>query len=202
MITSMSDIICVTARNLCEGDFFHQLERIAAASPKRIILREKDLSEKDYRVLAEKAINICSKYETELMLHLYWKTSIELNCRNIHLPLYIMRMLSDDDKKCFGCIGISCHSVADALEAQKLGAAYITAGHVFATDCKKGLAPRGLDFLKKVCESVDIPVYAIGGISPDNIGIVRECGAAGGCAMSGFMKCVNPSEYISKFEKK
>ena len=41
---------------------------------------------------------------------------------------------------------------------------YLTAGRVFVTDCKKGLAPRGFDFLHEVCSSVKIPVYAIGGI--------------------------------------
>ncbi len=202
MITSMSDIICVTARNLCEDDLLQQLEKIAAASPDRIILREKDLSERDYRILAEEVINICRKYDTTLMLHYYWRTAIELGWKNIHLPLHILRELSKDEKESFECIGVSCHSVDDAVEAQKLGANYITAGHIFATDCKKGLAPRGLDFLRNVCESVHIPVYAIGGISPDNIGLVRECGAAGGCAMSGFMKCKSPLEYIRKFEKK
>ena len=202
MITSMSDIVCVTARNLCEGSFLSQLEKIAAATPKFIILREKDLSEKDYRSLAEKAIDICRKYDKKLMLHYYWKTAIELLWKNIHLPLHILRELSEDDKRNFEHIGVSCHSVDDAIEAQKLGACYITAGHVFATDCKKGLEPRGLDFLRNVCESVEIPVYAIGGISPDNIGLVREFGAAGGCAMSGFMRCADPAEYIRKFEKK
>ena len=202
MIISMSDIICVTARNLCEGDFLQQIEKIAAASPDRIILREKDLPESDYHVLAEEVINICRKYDTTLMLHYYWRTSIELDCKNIHLPLHILRELSADEKGSFECIGVSCHSVDDAVEAQKLGANYITAGHIFATDCKRGLAPRGLDFLREVCESVDIPVYAIGGISPNNIELVRECGAAGGCVMSGFMKCNAPLQYIRKFEKK
>ena len=202
MITFMSDIICVTARNLCEGSFLSQLEKIAAATPKFIILREKDLSEKDYRSLAQKAIDICRKYDTKLMLHYYWKTAIELEWKNIHLPLHILRELSEDDKRNFDHIGVSCHSVDEAIEAQKHGAGYITAGHVFATDCKKGLEPRGLDFLRNVCESVEIPVYAIGGISPDNIGLVRECGAAGGCAMSGFMRCADPAGYIVKFEKK
>ena len=86
-----------------------------------------------------------------------------------------------------------------------------TAGHIFATDCKKGLPPRGLDFLKNVCDAVEIPVYAIGGINiapsddstasdappaydamPDisvpRLADVMECGAAGGCIMSGMMR--------------
>lgn len=202
MITSMSDIICVTARCLCEGDLLQQIEKIASASPDRIILREKDLSEEDYCFLADKVADICQKYDTKLMLHYYWRTAVKLGCKNIHLPLHILKELSENDKTDFDCIGTSCHSVEDAVEAQKLGANYITAGHIFATDCKKGLAPRGLDFLRNVCKSVNIPVYAIGGISADNIGLVRECGAAGGCVMSGFMKCNDPLEYIRKFEKK
>ena len=68
-----------------------------------------------------------------------------------------------------------------------LGASYVTGGHIFATDCKKGVPPRGLDFLKAVCSSVNIPVYAIGGINGDNINSVLNAGASGACIMSGLM---------------
>ena len=201
MIISMSDIVCVTARKLCSGDFMEQLARIAEAAPKYIILREKDLDESDYRALAEKAIEICSNSETKLILHYYWKAAIELGLDSIHLPLHILRELTDEDKSRFRLIGASCHSVCDAREAAELGADYITAGHIFATDCKKGLPPRGLDFLREVCESVDIPVYAIGGIAPENFPQVIEAGAAGGCVMSGFMKSSKPKELISRFNR-
>ena len=76
---------------------------------------------------------------------------------------------------------------ADALEAQALGCTYITAGHVFETDCKKGLPGRGLEFLRSVCAAVDIPVYGIGGIDADNIALVRNAGANGACLMSSMM---------------
>ena len=201
MIIFMSDIVCVTARKLCRTDFLEQLERIAEAEPEFIILREKDLNEEKYAALAEKAVRIC-RNKADLILHNYWKAAIALGADSVHLPLHIFRTLTESDKSCFRRIGVSCHSAEDAMEAQKLGASYITAGHVFATDCKKGLAPRGLDFLRDVCGSVDIPVYAIGGISPDNIGSVRECGAAGACVMSGFMRCNDPSAFISEFDRK
>ena len=86
--------------------------------------------------------------------------------------------------------GASCHSVEDALCAYKLGCDYVTAGHVYITDCKKGLAPRGIDFLKKMCDSVPIPVYGIGGIDleSDKIDEVKQAGAKGACIMSGYMK--------------
>ena len=81
-------------------------------------------------------------------------------------------------------------SVEEAVEAVSLGASYVTAGHIFATDCKKGLPPRGLSFLKEVCETVSIPVYAIGGITFDKTqwNALKEQGASGACIMSGMMK--------------
>ena len=105
-----------------------------------------------------------------------------------------------DYQQFFKVIGTSVHSVEDAIKAEQLGATYMTAGHIFATDCKKGLPPRGLDFLKNVCDTVQIPVYAIGGINiassegddstlnVPRLKDVMECGAAGGCIMSGMMR--------------
>lgn len=84
--------------------------------------------------------------------------------------------------------GVSVHSVEDARLAEQCGATYLTAGHVFVTDCKKGLAPRGLDFLHEVCSSVKIPVYAIGGINDKNAASCIREGAAGVCVMSGYMR--------------
>ena len=70
----------------------------------------------------------------------------------------------------------------------KCGATYLTAGHVFLTDCKKGVPARGLDFLADVCRAVNVPVYAIGGINDKNAGDCIQAGAAGVCMMSGYMR--------------
>ncbi len=83
--------------------------------------------------------------------------------------------------------------------AEKLGCTYIIAGHIYDTDCKKGLEGRGLEFLKSVAESVDIPVYAIGGITTENISDVRNAGASGACIMSSAMTCDSPRYLIKRF---
>lgn len=93
-------------------------------------------------------------------------------------------------------LGVSVHTPAEAVRAQALGANYVTAGHVFDTDCKKGLPGRGLAFLVSVCAAVTIPVYAIGGIGMDNLSAVAQTGAAGACLMSGLMTCPNPAEMV------
>ena len=198
MTISTSNIICVTNRSLCEGEFLKRIEDIASCGVKAIILREKDLSAEEYRNLAEKFVGICRKHKVEAVLHSFADVAIELGVPAIHLSLEALRKLDEERMKCFEKIGVSCHSVDDALEAERLGAAYVTFGHVFATDCKKGLEPRGLSALKKVCEAVMIPVYAIGGINYENIGLVFENGAGGACVMSGFMKCENVNDFMKK----
>ena len=202
MIIYMSDILCVTNRTLCKEDFLQRIEKIAANKPKGIILREKDLSAKEYKEFAEKVLQICKNHGVPCILHSFIDVAMELGAENIHLPLYILREMDEKRKETFKIIGASCHSVEEAQEAERLGCTYITAGHVFVTDCKKGLAPRGLGFLQNVCESVSIPVYAIGGISSENVALVRKMGAAGACVMSGLMICENVKEIMKGFEIK
>lgn len=194
MIISMSDILCVTNRSLCKEDFLARVEKIAANHPKGIILREKDLSEEEYKKLAEEVLQICNEQNVPCILHSFVDIASELGAENIHLPLHVLRGIDEKKKEAFKQIGASCHSVEEAREAERSGCTYITAGHVFVTDCKKGLAPRGLSFLQDVCESVSIPVYAIGGISHENIDAVRKAGASGACVMSGLMRCENVEE--------
>ena len=198
----MSDILCVTSRSLCREDFLTRLERIAAAGPAGVILREKDLPPEDYRALAERALALCRARGVPCILHSFPETAEALGERAIHLPLPLLRALPPERRGAFRVLGTSCHSVEDAREAEKLGCTYITAGHVFATDCKKGLAPRGLDFLRAVCRAVDLPVWAIGGIAPENFPAVLSAGAAGGCVMSGLMTCADPAVVLAEFARR
>ncbi len=133
-------------------------------------MREKDLTEKEYKDLAEKVLAICKEYQVPCILHTFYQVAMELPCDGLHLPLPLLREVTAGKsasgrwREKFAKLGTSVHSVEEAIEAEKLGATYITAGHVYATDCKKGLPPRGLLFLREVCEAVDISVYGIGGI--------------------------------------
>ena len=182
-------VIAVSNRKLCERPFLKQIERVCQMKPQAIILREKDLSEEEYRILSEEVLSVCKKYEIPCVLHKFWKTALELECTSVHLPLPELRKLPEDVKEQFQRIGTSVHSVEDAKEAERLGVSYITAGHIYVTDCKKGLPPRGLPFLQNVCQAVQIPVYGIGGIKIDEAQLheLKNAGAAGGCVMSGMM---------------
>lgn len=195
----MSDILCVTNRSLCREDFIKRLERIAAAHPAGVILREKTLSPQEYRPLAAEALAICRAHGVPCILHSFPDIARALKADGLHLPLDRLRAIPPEERTGFGMLGASCHSVEDAMEAEALGCTYLTAGHIFATDCKKGLPPRGLGFLRAVCQAVSIPVWAIGGIAPENIGAVMECGARGGCVMSSLMICPDPAALLDAF---
>ena len=191
----MFKIICVTNRKLCREPFLTRVERLAAAGPDAVILREKDLDLGEYQKLAAAVQEICRRCGVTCILHNFTAAAAALDCSALHLPLSRLRELAAPAR--FTMLGASCHSAEEAAEAERLGASYITAGHVFDTACKAGAPGRGTDFLRKVCESVDVPVYAIGGISAANVAQAAEAGAAGACIMSASMTCADPASLIA-----
>ena len=183
----MSDIIVVTNRKLVEGDFLSRVEEICKCSPKALILREKDLSEPEYVVLAKEVKKICDEYKVTFISHTFPYGD------KVHYPL------AGFVKNSGMIAGTSVHSAEDAVRAEKMGADYLIAGHVFETDCKKGLPGRGTDFISEITENISIPVYAIGGIDLGNYRSVLKAGAKGICIMSSAMTCKNVGELFSAF---
>lgn len=184
MIMSMYKRICITNRKLCKDDFFERLKRLSLdESIKYFILREKDLNFQEYINLANKVKPIL---KDKLILHSYFEACKELNINRLHLPLYKLTE-NPKIKQNISLLGVSVHSLDEALKAQNLGADYIIAGHIFNTACKPDLPARGLEFLQNISKNVDIPVYAIGGINPQNEHLVLNSGANGVCMMQYFM---------------
>lgn len=203
-------IYAITNRKLVSGDeavYFKQIEKIAAARPDGIILREKDLSSPEYELYAERCREICDKWGTPLILNHFWEVGKKLDIRRIHLSMPVFRQLSECGKtgnsaspfKGWAQVGVSVHSLEEAVWAQKAGADYLVAGHIFLTDCKKGVPARGLDFLKEICEAVSIPVFAIGGMNVEHGRAAMAAGASGVCMMSELMQSDAPEEIIKLF---
>ncbi|OLC53264.1 MAG: thiamine-phosphate diphosphorylase [Acidobacteria bacterium 13_1_40CM_4_69_4] len=94
-------------------------------------------------------------------------------------------------------IGRSVHSLAEARRAQKEGADYIFFGPVFATPSKASFGrPQGPEALKKVVESVRIPVWAIGGVDPATAAELRGIRIAGVAVISFILSAADPSEAV------
>lgn len=89
-------------------------------------------------------------------------------------------------------VGVSVHSVEEAVQAVEAGADYVTFGSVFPTRSHPGAQPRGLDELARVVEAVSAPVLAIGGITADNAPLVARTGVAGVAVISGVIGAPDP----------
>ena len=185
-------MIAITSRKLCRRPFLEQLRMVAEAGPEMIILREKDLPHEEFVALARDCIAICEASGTMLSVNSDVAAARELGVQCVHLPMDVLR---GTDVSGFGLVGASVHSAAEAEEAESLGADYLIAGHVFPTACKRG-EPRGPGFLKDVCSSVDIPVYGVGGVTPENYGRVISSGASGAAAMSSVMISDDPGAIV------
>lgn len=197
-------ILVITSRKRFEGeaDFLKQIEKIAAAKPFGIVLREKDLPVKEYSALARRVRDICRSAGASLIVHGHPEVARELGIPALHMPLDALEKMSSEERKEFRVLGASCHSVEDVLRAKALGCDYVTAGHVYATDCKPGLPPRGADFLAEVCgPAAPMPVFALGGLTPARAPEVRRAGAAGFAMMSSAMDAENPAELFRKYSE-
>ena len=205
MIENKIKLNIISNRKLCENENLEkQIEKIFSTYQRKIILenfeivaltlREKDLYKNEYLKLVEKIYPICQKYRIDLILHQNYDLVLEdkYNVEGLHLSYNTFKSLNKNIGKelikKYKKIGVSIHSIDEAKEAENLGATYIVAGHIFKTDCKKDLEPRGLEFIQELSSALIIPIFAIGGINQENSHLVINNGAFGVCMMSSLMK--------------
>lgn len=189
----VKDTIVITNRHLVEGDYLAQISKVVSLNPRGLILREKDLSDDDYEALAREVLDICNRENVPCFIHSKFEMARRLGCENIHISA---KILSDsgieDELRPFKEISVACHSIEDVELAISKGATRIILGTIFETECKAGLKGRGCDFVREICQFLrgksKVKVYAIGGIKPDNLRLVKAAGAAGGCMMSYMMR--------------
>ncbi|MDR3225948.1 MAG: thiamine phosphate synthase [Clostridiales Family XIII bacterium] len=199
-------IYAVTNRRLCQDGFVQRVGRIAAAGADAIILREKDLCAEEYYTLASEIFIVCKRYETPFIANSFLNEAIRLGCSDVQLSFSdFMQHQAEAPSGSGGLrglkIGVSVHSLAEAKEATSLGADRLIAGHIFKTDSKANLPPKGTEYLAEICRCVNIPVVGIGGIEDGNIARVKRTGAAGAAVMSSLMVCDDPAAYISRLRK-
>ena len=205
MLENKIKLNIITNRKLCENENLEkQIEKIFSAYEKKIILknfeivaltlREKDLDKNEYLNLVKKIYPICKKYGIDLILHQNYDLNLDKKYKigGFHLSYEIFKSLNKNIRekliKKYKRIGVSIHSLEEAKDVENLGATYVVAGHIFETDCKKGLEPRGLNFIKELSSILTIPIFAIGGINEENSNLVLNSGAFGVCMMSSLMK--------------
>lgn len=184
--------VCITNRLLCKNDFFEQIEYICKQNLYALILREKDLDDKTYEEFAVKCNDICTKNNVLFFINTKIHIAQKLKIKNIQVSFENF-VNNKESLNSFDTVAVSVHSLSEALTVQKFVEEtsqniFLIAGHIFETDCKKGLEPRGIEFLKEICANVEIPVFAIGGINQNTIKQLKGINIEGVCLMSELMK--------------
>lgn len=154
-----------------------------------VILREKDLSCEELLPILQELKPITSAKGVPLIVNSNLEAAIKGDADGFHCSFpYFM----ENAPRFKNLVGVSVHSLEEAIEAERHGASYLLAGHVFETDCKADLRPRGLEFIREIKAHVSIPVIALGGINKHNAPETMNIGADGIAVMSGIMASKDP----------
>jgi len=164
---------------------FEQVDLALKGGVTCIQLREKNLDEKTFLEEAKEIKKLCRKYNVPFIINDNVKIAIQCRADGIHLGQDDMNI--KDVKKLVGndtIIGISAHTLEQAIKAEREGADYLGVGAVFSTSTKNNTHKVSYNTLKEICNSVNIPVVAIGGINKKNIKQLAGTNIAGVAVIS------------------
>ena len=173
----------VTDSDILKGrDFYKCIEDAIKAGVTMVQLREKNADGKEFLEKAIKLRKITRKYNVTFVINDRVDIAMIADADGVHVGQSDMEAL--DVRAKLGpdkIIGVSAQTVEQALLAQKHGADYLGVGAVFTTGSKADTDDVSHETLKAICEAVDIPVIAIGGIGIHN---VMELAGSGICGVA------------------
>lgn len=161
----------VTDRDVLKGrDLGKAVEDSILGGATIVQLREKDITSREFYAIATKIKAITDKYNVPLIINDRLDIALAVGAFGVHIgqsdmPCIIARQVLGKDR----IIGVSVHTLEEALEAEKDGADYLGCGAVFSTSTKKDAKNVSYDQLKEIKSRVKIPVVAIGGINEKNL---------------------------------
>lgn len=214
-------IIGITNRSLCT-DFYEQIKKIAKSKLNFLIIREKDLNNQELlelslkvkeelkdtniKIIVNSNIDIAKRIDAD-GIQLSFKDFVDNNNKLYTKNRINFTEIVDNFKnvgneyKVYKMVGVSIHSYNEGLQAYKLGADYVIYGHVFQTECKKNLTPRGIEEIEALSSQINIPIIGLGGIDENNFKEVIDAGAKGIAIMSSLMRSQDPKILIESISK-
>ena len=165
-------------------------------------LREKELEQEEFLQEACQVQKLCKSYRIPFVVNDNVEVAIASGADGIHvgqedMPASKVRELVGNDM----WIGVSAHTVEEALEAERQGADYLGVGSMFPTGTKKDVVSTSFDTLSEICQRVSIPVVAIGGIKQSNMSQLKGIGMDGVALVSAIFGSENIEEACKKLHK-
>ena len=197
MPTPDFDLYLVTDRNRTQArDLLWVLQRALDGGVRAVQLREKDLGGKELFLLAEATRRLTQRYQAFIFINDRIDVALAVGADGVQLgkasiPIETARELLGPQKM----IGASTHSLEEARAAEQSSADFVLFGPVYFTPSKASYGkPQGLAPLKKIVEKISLPVYAIGGIKPENIEVAKRTGIRGVALISAVMSASDPTD--------
>lgn len=170
-LNSYMNLYAVTDRMWLNGrELIEDVKKALDGGVTMIQLREKELNEEDFLKEAIAIRKLCNEYNVPFLINDNVDIAIKSGADGVHVGQSDMEALNvraklGEDK----IIGVSAQTVEQAIEAEKSGADYLGVGAVFSTSTKKDASHVKFETLKSICNTVSIPICAIGGITKENI---------------------------------
>ena len=170
-------------------NFLEKVETACRSGVTIVQLREKNLTTNQYYQLAKQVKEITDAYQVPLIIDDRLDVCLAVDAAGLHigddeLPVSVTRQVLGPDK----ILGVTAKTVKRALEAEEGGADYLGTGAIFPTTTKENAPITLISTLKTICQRVDIPVVAIGGLTSENIDQLMGTGIAGVAVVRDLMQ--------------
>lgn len=185
-----------------EEEFLNKIEEGCKAGVTLVQLREKDKSGREYLNLAFKVKEITDKYNIPLIIDDRLDIAMAVDSAGVHLGQsdinikYARKILGKDK-----IIGATAKTVNQAKEAIKEGADYLGVGAIYPTTTKVKTVITDIKTLNEICDTVNIPVVAIGGLNAENCDILNKSKISGIAVVSAIMKEKDTEKAVKKLNK-
>ena len=169
--------------------FLEKVETACRSGVTIIQLREKNLTTNQYYQLAKQVKEITDAYQVPLIIDDRLDVCLAVDAAGLHigddeLPVSVARKVLGPGK----ILGVTAKTVKRALEAETSGADYLGTGAIFPTTTKENAPITLISTLKTICQTVAIPVVAIGGLTSENIDQLAATGIAGVAVVRDLMQ--------------
>jgi thiamine-phosphate pyrophosphorylase len=191
-------LLVVTDRRSASGHLEDIAEAAFRGGCRWLVLREKDLPTETQAELARSLLAVAEPYGAKVLVNGDWRAARLARAHGVHLQAggpvkRVRRRLGDK-----ALIGVSAHSLAEAMEAERDGADYVSLSPVFITPSKPGYGPAlGEDGMRDAAAKLTIPFIALAGVTDQNADLCMSAGAAGVAVMGSVMRAADPAAVVS-----
>lgn len=180
-----------------------QVEQAVLGGVTMVQFREKEIDRDTEERLVGEVMTVCRKYGIPLIMNDSPEKALRYDLDGVHVGqddvgVREAKELLGEEK----IIGATAHNLEEALQAQREGADYLGVGAVFPSSSKENTIPLSMEELARICQSVSIPVVAIGGLTYENMDILQGSGVDGIAVISALLCAENIREMAQKLKTK